>query len=212
MTQRVATGATSTLQRSDGPARTFCDRDLPHPRGDAAHRGGRDTPRAQRSGRRVQCRARRAGFHGIRVHLRRGQRGRAADVLQWTRVARGSRPSCRRSPRPSGGAGGASSAIGRAWRSSSCAWPPTNCSELHDLATGPTRRLLGISSGPLYFAWVIPMTLLLVLFVVAYARFLMTLPRTTPRAFLTGRRHLRRRSAGHGDRGQRLHSRRMATT
>ena len=56
--------------------------------------------------------------------------------------------------------------------------------EIHELSMVPMRRAFGITGGPLFFAWVIPAAVVLVVLAITYARFLMALPRTTLRSFL----------------------------
>ena len=51
-------------------------------------------------------------------------------------------------------------------------------SRIHELAIIPLRNALN-AGGLLYFAWVIPGMALVLLFLLAYARFLVTLPRQT---------------------------------
>jgi len=54
---------------------------------------------------------------------------------------------------------------------------------IHELAIGPLRSALN-TSGIFYFAWVIPAAALVLLFVLAYLRFLAHLPGKTRRLFL----------------------------
>jgi hypothetical protein len=49
----------------------------------------------------------------------------------------------------------------------------------HELAIGPLRALLDIKGGPLWFAWVVPAAVAVVVFVIAFARFLGHLSRPT---------------------------------
>lgn len=55
---------------------------------------------------------------------------------------------------------------------------------LHERLIGPMRSLLDIDGGPLYFAWIIPVALLLVLWVALLVPFLWSLPRPTLVRFL----------------------------
>jgi hypothetical protein len=56
---------------------------------------------------------------------------------------------------------------------------------IHEQATDPLREQLGISGGPLFFAWVIPGAALVALFGIALLRFLGHLPKPTRRRLLT---------------------------
>ena len=56
--------------------------------------------------------------------------------------------------------------------------------EIHELSMVPVRRAFGITGGPLFFAWVIPAAVFLMLLAITYARFLIALPRPSMRAFL----------------------------
>ena len=55
---------------------------------------------------------------------------------------------------------------------------------IHELSMVPVRRAFGITGGPLFFAWVIPAVLFLVLLAITYARFLIALPQPSRRSFL----------------------------
>jgi hypothetical protein len=55
---------------------------------------------------------------------------------------------------------------------------------IHEQATDPLREQLGITGGPLFFAWVIPGAALVALFGIALLRFLRHLPRPTRRRLL----------------------------
>jgi hypothetical protein len=56
---------------------------------------------------------------------------------------------------------------------------------LHEQATDPLREQLGITGGPLFFAWVIPGAALVALFGIALLRFLGHLPKPTRRRLFT---------------------------
>lgn len=56
---------------------------------------------------------------------------------------------------------------------------------IHERFIGPTRALLGIGSGPLLFAWVIPAAIATVVFALAIRRFAGSLPRPTRRLTTT---------------------------
>ncbi|MBL4898786.1 MAG: hypothetical protein COA42_22090 [Alteromonadaceae bacterium] len=56
-------------------------------------------------------------------------------------------------------------------------------SSIHERFTGPVKETLGVS-GFLYYAWVIPYGLALVVFIMAYSKFLFKLPRRTMIMFL----------------------------
>lgn len=55
---------------------------------------------------------------------------------------------------------------------------------VHELSEPPIRSLLGIRSGPLYFAWVIPAAIAVVIFGIAFVRFVRHLPRPTRHGLL----------------------------
>lgn len=52
-------------------------------------------------------------------------------------------------------------------------------SELHELATNPTQDLLDISSGPFFFAWIIPAMIVVLLISLIFLRFFLHLPKRT---------------------------------
>jgi hypothetical protein len=54
---------------------------------------------------------------------------------------------------------------------------------VHELAVEPVRSLLGIQSGPLYFAWVVPALVILCVLGLVFVRFWVSLPRQTKRLF-----------------------------
>ena len=56
---------------------------------------------------------------------------------------------------------------------------------IHERFIGPTRALLGIDSGPLLFAWVVPAAIASAIFAVATRRFIGSLPRHTRRLMIT---------------------------
>jgi hypothetical protein len=55
---------------------------------------------------------------------------------------------------------------------------------LHERLVGPVRSALDIESGPLFFAWVIPLGIATLILFVVLIPFLITLPRTTLTRFL----------------------------
>ncbi len=50
-------------------------------------------------------------------------------------------------------------------------------SSLHELATEPVQNLFGVTSGPLFFAWVVPGLALFAVACLAFLRFFLRLPR-----------------------------------
>ena len=56
--------------------------------------------------------------------------------------------------------------------------------QIHELSTRITREFFGITSGPLYHAWVIPAMVFLAFMAVAYGRFLWNLPRRSSVLFV----------------------------
>jgi hypothetical protein len=56
---------------------------------------------------------------------------------------------------------------------------------IHERFIGPTRGLLGIETGPLLFAWVIPAAIASVVFALATRRFVAALPRHTRRLVIS---------------------------
>ena len=56
--------------------------------------------------------------------------------------------------------------------------------QIHELSTRITREFFGITSGPLYHAWVIPAMVFLAFMAVAYGRFLWKLPRRSSVLFV----------------------------
>lgn len=56
--------------------------------------------------------------------------------------------------------------------------------QIHELSTRITREFFGITSGPLYHAWVIPAMVFLAFMALAYGRFLWKLPRRSSVLFV----------------------------
>lgn len=52
-------------------------------------------------------------------------------------------------------------------------------SEIHEMLIEPMQSIFGITSGPLFFAWIIPVISLLILLAVVFARFFWRLDRRT---------------------------------
>jgi len=57
--------------------------------------------------------------------------------------------------------------------------------EIHEQFAGPVRSALDITSGPFYFAWVIPYGVALLIFLAAYLKFLIELPARTRLLFVS---------------------------
>jgi hypothetical protein len=55
--------------------------------------------------------------------------------------------------------------------------------QMHEKLIDPVRRTLGLS-GLFYFAWVVPYGIAVVVFVIAFSRFLIRLPKQTSRMFI----------------------------
>jgi hypothetical protein len=59
-------------------------------------------------------------------------------------------------------------------------------SELHELLIAPVQHTLGISEGLLFFAWIIPVGIALIVLGLTFSKFFFHLPKRTQALFLTG--------------------------